>query len=506
MIVRLTWGAQTIQASRGSVTPASDAAQRFGQRPVCTGIARELGLFVCGSLACRPRKHLSCSRSRSRLKRHSDEKTSHIQLLVDGDTHSIQEIQSAAEILRQQGWLVTSQIFAEPAREQNRNWKKLFLQPEMFFRPIPRRKDVQGEETDASILLEVRKLCRGESVGFIAFLARDSSFCDAVELAIAKGVTPLVLASSNATRAIRNFKAVGARVLTFRVEGDSGPKVRADLHEDGNGSVRLAEPFTYSYTDRHEEIETIRTFLRALKYGDDVGFLAQSIAKLWFNNQMGHLTVFPTPMALNSALSLVNTQRNLDFRKYDGSLAFVLPVSTTGKMNKAQRDHYGNVHSRAVFRGGGPFIIRDSPGCVAQVLARLGYLDPTWNEDLSEALLTFVNVAQNKKILRKFQSLPDSNDTLPDVDSKLRHSFLSDSCDFEWQVAPKDAEAREILCKQGLLLSPSASQEEVRKAMQQHARRWQLPEMRNYNSYVGQVLNQSRPPDPSKIGRVEFRV
>ena len=138
------------------------------------------------------------------------------------------------------------------------------------------------------------------------------------------------------------------------------------------------------------------------------------------------------------------------------------------------------------------------------MLSRLGYLDPIWNPDLAEALLTFVNTADNKYKLRKFGTLPSPSDSLADVTAKLRHSFLNDAFGFDWRIAPQDVEAKLILCKQGHPDTRTASKAQVIEAMRKFVRKNKLPCKQNFNSYVGEVLFSSTLVDASSIGRVEF--
>ena len=421
---------------------------------------------------------------------------------MDGDTNSIQDIQRAIDILRQDGWIAWTRIYAEPARSENRKWKALFQQPGVLFCPIARGKSAQGEENDVAISAEFRKLPQSLQLRHIALMTRDLDFSKAVQQAADMDLEVLVVLPENSVSAIRGFDQAGARTLTFPPLRDSSPRVRAMLQPDGCGTVCFAEPFYYSTEDPHEKLEEIKSFLQGFSYGEDDSFLVQSIAKFWFNNARESLTVYPMPIAVKALLKLANACRRSAFTSYADNLFFCLP---TGSAAKTQLSKYGNCHAKAVFLGGGPFILRDSRKLVRRVLSRLGYLDPTWNPDLAEAMLTFVNVTHNKKTLRKFGALPSPHDNVADVSAKLRHSFLSDTCGFEWKLAPEGAETRKILCKQGLLDSETAPKAQVFDAMQEYAQKKGLPERKNYNTYASEVLASSTRPQPTKIGHVEFR-
>ena len=433
---------------------------------------------------------------------------SEIHLLVDADTHSTEAIRGAIRILqRKKDGAVKTTIFAPPARAENAKWKRLFDEKDICFHPIARGSDATGEANDHAVVEELKRLGAPTcSVGCIALMTRDSDFVDIVAWAIRQGTDIIVMTSKLDTSSDRNYRSTGAEVMMMSVPGEAtGANVRAVLHPSGYGTVQLAEPFTYA-TSGEEEMTTVISFLQDLQYRKDAEYLGQSIAKFWFTNQLGPLTVFPGQCAIRAVLARANQFGTSPYVRCKKQLAYFLPVSSRSTITKVHLQTYGSRRARAVFRGGGPFVLEDSADMVCQALKKLGFLDSKWNSDMSEALLAFFNVAENKQILRKqFDALPSNDDTASHVEDTLRHAFLSNDSSGQWRIAPKDSAEREILCKEGFLDTKDASKGKVLKALKKYASKHQLPTMRNYNSYVYQTLGADRAAQPTDIGTVQFQ-
>ena len=89
----------------------------------------------------------------------------------------------------------------------------------------------------------------------------------------------------------------------------------------------------------------------------------QSVAKFWFNNHLGPLTVYPSQAACAEAHTVLQaTDRRTPWGSYRDDLAFVLPISTHGSKTRRKCEEYGGMAARRVFKGGGPFMIKDSEG------------------------------------------------------------------------------------------------------------------------------------------------
>lgn len=70
---------------------------------------------------------------------------------------------------------------------------------------------------------------------------------------------------------------------------------------------------------------------------------------------------------------------------------------------------------------------------LGSALRRLGFLDEDFNTDVPEAMFLFLNLAENKKPLRKCGMLPCPGDNHLDVDRKLRCAFLYHATPETWQ-------------------------------------------------------------------------
>ena len=92
------------------------------------------------------------------------------------------------------------------------------------------------------------------------------------------------------------------------------------------------------------------------------------------------------------------------------------------------------------------------------------------------------------------------------MEQKLRHAFLSNYTDAQWVVAPKDAEVRKTLCKNGFLKSMEATQAKVLQAMQSFVRSRGLQEMHSYNGLAFTIQQHIGKADPNRVGNIQFRV
>ncbi|CAE7359322.1 unnamed protein product [Symbiodinium natans] len=495
--------ANAVPPCNGAALVAAGAVQRTAQPRAhhAAHIFLRVSRLACIAPAvrvrgCRVWKGLTRYRTQLQL-------TSRIDFLVDADTHSILDIKSAISILQQEGGAVETKVFAEPARDENKMWRQFFRESDISFRPVPRGKGTRGEANDSAIVREVKRLSKKTPRRCIALMTQDTGFSETIRGALAQGNEVLVVTPIAATTQIREMESAGARVVTTQLAADTSPKVRAVLHEDGSGTTHFAEPFVYSSYDNPEVVFTAMHFMQDLGYREDKGYLVQSIAKFWFTNGLGPLTVFPGQCANKAVCDVASKHGTPAWTRYTKPLAFFLPVSSRGKSSKGARKKFGSTHARAVFKGDGPFILRDSSNLVAEALESLGYMDRQWNTDLSEAMLTFLNVTDNKKILRKqFEALPSPQDTMPEVRARLRSAFLSNGSDGEWRIAPKDTAVRKFLHSKGLLGSEGASRRIVFRAMKKYAKKRNFSTMQNYNTYVSRILG--RPSDPNALGSVEF--
>ena len=133
-------------------------------------------------------------------------------------------------------------------------------------------------------------------------------------------------------------------------------------------------------------------------------------------------------------------------------------------------------------------MLKDSEGMVPHALTQLGYLDDEMNADVLEAMLVFVNIADNRNALRKQVGvLPTLGDSPAEVEEKLRHAFLSHLTDGQWRTAPKDGDVRKLLRDKGFLDSANTTRQDVFQAMAEFARQHRLPKMKTYGGYAFRI-------------------
>ncbi|CAK9010808.1 Putative sulfite oxidase [Durusdinium trenchii] len=437
------------------------------------------------------------------------------ELLVDADSHSIEEVRQAIHCLEDQGRNVRTAVFAAPGRADKKTWAVFLRNPAVRFRGIQRTLDGSGEANDEAISLEMQKLSQRRDVGCIALLTSDSGFGKVLAVLKTRGIQFLVLVPEKKPLVIKAYKDRGLEVLTLAsTSAATGSRVRAILHGDGTGSVTLADLHPGVFDE--QQAERVRNFLTDLGYARpsfDTGrvYLPPACAKFWFTNALGSLTVFPPPVPVKEVM--LQSLQTRSWRRYEHQLAFCLPTSPRSKLTKDWVKAYGNRQARAVYKGGGPFILPDSPNLTFQALKRLGYLDDKLNTDEFEAMLCFTNNSHNKIVLRQLHLLPDPADHTSDVKEKLRAAFLSDSCPCQWLCMPswnsqsgKNVELLGILERAGALDGSAAdSQEALFEVMQNYARQEDLPPMRSFNGLLWRIFrHEKKDGDPNLRSVLEF--
>eukprot|EP00438_Fugacium_kawagutii_P002754 Skav202238 [mRNA] locus=scaffold1417:58330:59841:+ [translate_table: standard] len=423
-----------------------------------------------------------------------------VELLVDGDCHSMDGIQRAIECFETHcGQKVCTSLFAPPAREDNKKWKEFMRDHQISFRPVGRSsKQLIAEPNDEAIIKSMRKLAKKQLVVVIALLTHDTGFLDIILDLQANGSKIVVLLPENLFSAIETYRQGGVNVLQVMLSG-TGPRslVRAILHQDGSGSVKMDEPYKPVSNDIYIPVqETVAEFLEQLGYGvGREGYMIQKCAKFWFANPMDSLTVFPSKPSVMTIHRMCTQTKSTNCERYSGNLAYFLPITARqGKMKKGEESTFGYVRARGVFKGGGPFMLKDSSELVVHALKRLGYLDDAFNSDVPEAMFLFVNATENKIPLRKIGMLPALGESHLDVYRKLRKAFLSHYTPGTWQLRGKSiAPVIEILEKANIL-SPGTeySVEATFEAMQSYVKQQRLPSMRTFNGLAFQILRTKK--------------
>ena len=439
----------------------------------------------------------------------SNSENSCAELLVDADTHSIDEIRSGIELLRLEMGTVHTTIFAAPGLSQNTKWQKLFQEAGVSFRPVPRSSIHSGEPNDDAIMASIRQLCRSSAVTCLALLVSDSDYATVLQEALHSDKVVVAVCPAIKFSLMSKFQEMGIRALSLPQQRVGGPKIRAILDQGGGGHVYLAKAYRCEDVRKEwQEAEAVAEFLDQLGYRqEDSRYMIHQIANFWSTNALGPLTVYPNGIARKSVFELVEQGAPLhamSWRKSQTRKAFFLPCTNRKRVSKTQANTFGSALACSIFEAGGPFLLQDSEDLVSQVLGKLGYLDSSLNNDLAEALLVFFNTTANKVSLRKLDALPSRHDPASTVQEVLRQVFLSDSCSGRWHMAPKDVLLREHLCREGFLRDVAADRTVVFEAMRNYAPMKSLPEMKSYIGYSFRITAGLNP-NPTRRGLVEFQ-
>ena len=496
----------------GSSTPRP-TARAASQAPPCRMVLCCSLVGVLHGVAVSSRRHHWC---RCRFPVITLATAQPTDLLVDGDSYSITEVQDAIELLQKRGHAqVQTTVYAAPGRKENRRWRDFFKSPFISFCPVGRKEG--GEANDERIVRDIRSkvLKVQEKIPrTFALLTADRDFVDIAREISHVDVHFLLIIPYRCVTAIQAFKAIGAHVLPLHRRVECDPKVRAVLRNDGGGSVMKTGP--YPFTNVTKEVDAVLPVLEDLGYCPQggVAFLSQAAAKFWYRNSLGSIKVYPAACAIKAVHRLIQHPGpgrkailSRKWRSYRGDFAYVLPCgSKKGGSKAAAVREFGSLKARQIFNGGGPFIVYDSQDLAAEVLQRLGYLDGALNQSLAEAILVFINSAENKGTLRKMGFLPNSSDSLSTAVEKLRKAFMSPACSGIWQMVPSDRCLRMHLHKQGFLTTEMSKPLEVFKAMEKYADSNQLPRMDSYLGYAFWVMRRLRGSDPSQTGVASFAI
>ena len=426
-------------------------------------------------------------------------------LLVDADQVGKEMIEEATRCLKEQNLEVL--VFGNPQLCKAKWWSEFFSASDRQFRAVERLGGLSDPSDDA-IKREAERLVKLAQTKGFALLSSDRDFVDLVEMVRSFGKEMVVFLWKGrcGSRIQKAFEDAGATVFLVGAE-PAVNKVRAILNSDGSGSTELAEdPPDPEFRALAEDVGNR---LLCLGYrSDDSCHLRPALAKFWFRHGVGPLVVYPLISALRSARMFLSGQRKIEALTSDkDGLAFILPLSagtrTSRTISISDRQLFGTGRAKRIYHGGGPFILRQSRGLTRTVLRRLGYLDDAMNSDLNEALLVFLNSADNKRNLRKTRMMPQMEDSRHEIERKINQTLVYGQIDGKWSRATSDMEVRETLVAERLLVNAQQPQEEVLTAMQEYTRRHGLQAMKSYNGYVWQLKQRHNACDPNRRDQVK---
>ena len=423
------------------------------------------------------------------------------ELLVDGDSHAVADMQRALELLEEEGHTVQVTVFGPPKyRSKSTECQEFLRKLNVAFRPALRLRDKRGEATDEAIHATIGALMRAKDVDSIALLTSDKGFLPPLQECIARGTCTKLFIPDSYHSTVEFYKANKQHVHILPSTKTS-PTVRALLHDDGSGSVTLAEPYVKESYDASLVSDVLAVLEdRGSKGGKDTHWV-QQVVKTWFGNSLGTLTVWPAYIAMATIAASIRSSSWQQWDSFDDQLAFILPIGSPGGRER-DVEIYGSRLARCIFQGGGPFMLGNSASLVSEVLTKLGYLDDELNADLSEAMFCFINSANNKMKLRKLKLLPRDGAFAPEVSGLLQKAFLSNDTDGRWKIGPRSTPSiKGILKRAGL--PRSESREELFAAMRLYARRYNLPRMKTFNGLAWRIMRLNSM-NPERRGGIEI--
>ena len=421
-----------------------------------------------------------------------------VQLLVDGDQHSIKEIEMAARLAGS----AEAVVFAAPGRLNNRKWQHFFQGQGVTFRPVQR--EDSEKPGDAAIIAAMELFIAGPS-SRTALLAADRDFAPVVCRAAASGKEVMVIVPEKRIHVADLYRPLpSVQVQLLKPDTPSVSKVKAVLYSGGRGKVQLCRPIAKQ--NRILELAYIKARLTDLGYcqpDQQSGFMVSPIAKFWHANRVDPLVVYPLHCGITQLHAVLAETGTVDWKPYTAKSAFCLP-SRWPRKTKKKIDRFGSTLAAAIHAGGGPFILCDASDLASKALRRLGY--PNWpcDSDVREALLVFINSSSNKYKLREMGLLPCRSDTVADVQSKIRRAFLNSNSSGEWQLGPADSRVRRLLSAEKMLSSQHADKAEMLYTMKKYLKQKRWPDMNSYIGCVWCIYRHLNLADPSRRSLVEF--
>lgn len=234
------------------------------------------------------------------------------------------------------------------------------------------------DPTDDAILSEVRKLLQVHHIGAVALLVEDADYILLVQDIIRSGRRCFVSVLGDRPGMAKRFKIAGAEVI-YISEPESARKSTylCVLHRDGSGCIEQETALHYKQTTEEESDIAASTTSKLCSLGYRTGArdpLLPSIAKLWFEHDVGKLVVYPTIYAGRSVAKALHERPFAKWVAGRRDLAFIFPRTRTTQTQKVIQE-YGSSGCAECVRGGGPFMLRDSPTLVENILCKIGYID-----------------------------------------------------------------------------------------------------------------------------------
>jgi len=395
---------------------------------------------------------------------------------------------------------VSITIFANPGKAKDKQWKEFIEQYGIRLQTVSRNVYGIEDPNDTEIVREARRIAATE-VRRIALLVYDADFIPLVKELQHLGKEPIVILRNSSMRVLaQRFERMKVPVLFTQQKPLKG-NVFAVLEADGTGKICVkGEDLEYPYVDA-DTIDFVANHMESLRYrkpGETaIGHvLVPAVAKFWYANELGSLTVFPNQILFQEMHEAWLRHAGKLWLSCESEFAFVLPRSAnrTGAWVK----RYGGKVTASFVHCGGPFLLKDSDTVVEEVLHRLGFMDTCLNSDLNEAIQVFSTMSINKRNLKKVGMKPSDLDGYSSCLSILRHALLSNESSGVWQVPPGDTRVREYLIARGFLPGKDATKADIFQVFKKHSRRLGLPNHKTYNGYVLSLTSRLTHADPNR--------
>lgn len=269
-------------------------------------------------------------------------------------------------------------MFAEPRRAQSKKWRSVLGSSSIDIVPVARGSDPFRDPNDDAIHNEVGKLLDVRDIGAVALLVGDADFIPLVQDIVGSGKKCFVSVLRDRPGMARGFKRAGAELLSIcDPESVPRPTYLCVLHGDGTGGIERKTALHYKQATEEEAgtVDETASKLTSLGYRTAAGDpLIPSIAKFWFENDLGKLIVYPTIFAGRSVAKLFHERPLNKWVAGRGNLAFIFPRTPTSATQEVIQEYRSSGCAECV-RGGGPFMLRDSPTLVENILCKIGYID-----------------------------------------------------------------------------------------------------------------------------------
>ena len=295
---------------------------------------------------------------------HLEDQVPRIALLMDGDQVSKSHAPTIIAALKERGELVDARWFGVPDDEKHRESMAaqgvdLVLAPRLA-----------GGTLDLQDVLISMHAARAISIGKADTIAlatgRDRDFV-AVSRQLHEwgGKTMLLLLRgcddhNRDCGLSRNFASVGTEIVPYSVGNAESqdypvPKLQAVLQANGRSTM---EPMVGRFEPCGEDMDAaqLKTLLLSLGYLQNKHEpLRPAIARFYFANEIGALTIWPAWCAVKSAIELISEQQGRLWKRDPGNLIFVAPLATHGpRLKTIEETKYGTRRCTEVALAGGP--------------------------------------------------------------------------------------------------------------------------------------------------------